>query len=242
MNYYNAAVGHEGSIAHAWSLAVEEQFYLIWPLAFLFLARGGIDRVRRVLAVTIVAVMLWRSFLYVVVDTGSPYVYNAFDTRFDSIALGCLIAAWATSETFVRTARALATRLAPLLTIAAIFATRHFMHSTYHYTIGLTLEAVLLGLLILQLMQLTSSPMWSWLESAPLRYIGLISYPIYLWHQLAIDFSHKLVTGMPARIALGFAAVVVVASGSYYFIEKPMLALRKHKRVLSPLTPAKYES
>jgi peptidoglycan/LPS O-acetylase OafA/YrhL len=183
-------------------------------------------RIRVGLTLAILAVLAWRSFLYLIVNAGTAYVYNAFDCRFDSLAVGCLIAAWSTSPKFLALATTLAHPVLPVLTIAALGVSRMLLPVTYHYTVGFTVDALLLGVLILQLLQVTSTPWWSWLDSAPLRYLGRISYPIYLWHILAVGFASRFVNGVPARILVGGLLAVLVASASYYLIEKPALRFR----------------
>src|SRR5437867_911473 len=89
---YHFGIAAVTSIAHAWSLGIEEQFYLLWPMLLLLLLRGGAARAARVLTGVIVAVVVWRSVLYAGFHVGSAYVYNAFETRFDNLAVGCLLA------------------------------------------------------------------------------------------------------------------------------------------------------
>lgn len=93
VNYFNAVNGHPGTaIAHAWSLAVEEQFYFIWPMLFLYARRKGVGFSIGITALCIVVVVALRSILYLGLSVSNAYVYNAFETRFDSLAVGCLIA------------------------------------------------------------------------------------------------------------------------------------------------------
>ncbi|HEX9393047.1 MAG TPA: acyltransferase, partial [Gemmatimonadales bacterium] len=93
VNYFNALHGHPTtSIAHAWSLGIEEQFYLLWPLLLLVLLRGGVARVARALVILIVVVVAWRCVLLLGLHVDRAYLYNAFDTRFDNLAVGCLLA------------------------------------------------------------------------------------------------------------------------------------------------------
>src|SRR6266705_6713745 len=119
VNYFNALNGHPTtSIAHAWSLGIEEQFYLLWPMLLLVLLRGGTRRAAQTLGVVIVAVLLWRTTLYAGFHVGSAYVYNAFDTRFDNLAVGCLLALTANAPAFERVAAGLSrSPLAPLVTL-----------------------------------------------------------------------------------------------------------------------------
>ena len=227
INYHNAVTGHEGPITHAWSLAIEEQFYLLWPVVFVLLARGGMARVRAGLTIAILVVTAWRSFLYLVMHVGSAYVYNAFDTRCDSLAIGCLIAAWSTSPRFLSFARALASHpLLPLLPLAGIAISRYATPLTYHYSLGLTVDPALMAILIIQILQLTASPLWHWLEWDPIRYLGRISYPIYLWHVFAVAIARRLADGLPAHVVLGVLLSIVVASLSYYVVERPALRLK----------------
>ena len=93
VNYFNAFNGHpDTSIAHMWSLGVEEQFYLLWPAIFIGLARYGRPTLRNGLIILILSGVAWRSALYFSGIVGQAYLYNAFDARFDNLAIGCLLA------------------------------------------------------------------------------------------------------------------------------------------------------
>src|SRR5258708_5916886 len=92
-NYFNALHGHPASsVAHAWSLAVELQFYVIAPVAFLLLAARGRRALLLGAAFAIAGVAAWRSFAFLWLGLGPSYAYNAFDCRFDALAAGCLLA------------------------------------------------------------------------------------------------------------------------------------------------------
>jgi peptidoglycan/LPS O-acetylase OafA/YrhL len=231
VNYYNAFNGHPStSIAHLWSLGVEEQFYLMWPALFIVLARFGIPVLRRVLVCLIVAGIAWRCVLYFGGFVGQAYLYNAFDARFDNLAVGCLLATLAASP---RTA-AVAARLGgagwmPLVTIAAMTAVVYGMSATAHHLFGFTAYAVLVAVLIVQLLQLRGSVLWRWLDFAPVRFLGAISYPIYLYHGWGLGLGHWLTMLPPAgQFAAGTLFTIVGATCSYYIVERPFLAL-KHR-------------
>jgi len=230
VNYYNALNGHPTtSISHAWSLGIEEQFYLLWPMLLLVLLRGGTRRAAQTLAGVIVAVVLWRSALYAGFHVGSAYVYNAFDTRFDNLAVGCLLALTANAPTFEGVAARLSRSVwAPLVTLALLVVSRAAIGATYHYTVGFTVDAVLVAVFIVQMLRLYRTKLWSWLETSVVRYLGVISYPLYLWHPWGLGVGHHVHAAGPAgEFAFGVLACIALATGSYFIVERPFLALKR---------------
>lgn len=91
-NYFQAFNGAPTHlVSHCWSLAVEEQFYVIWPLLLTWVMRRR-WRPERVLAISIVAIWAWRLALAGWTDTSDAYLYRALDTRGDELSMGCLLA------------------------------------------------------------------------------------------------------------------------------------------------------
>lgn len=225
-NYYNAWIGSNSwTLGHAWSLAVEEQFYLLWPL--LFLATIRLKRVHAlgVIAALIALVLIWRCVAYGHLGLGGAYVYNAFDTRFDCLAIGCGLAVIGPS---LRGTRVIARPAHPFLTLAALYISRVHGSLAYHYTVGFTVDAFLIAILIVQLVQLVEARPWRWLECRPVRFLGALSYSLYLWHGWGLSIGHHAPF---ARAATGVVASLVFALGSYYVIERPFLAWkRKYER------------
>jgi peptidoglycan/LPS O-acetylase OafA/YrhL len=215
MNYYNALNDHPStSIAHAWSLAIEEQFYLLWPAILLVILRKKRQALPWILGGLILAVVLWRSYAWQAF--GSSYVYNAFDTRCDSLAVGCLMAVLAPRLGSV--AQALSKPWLVPVTVLAIWASNL---GAIRYTIGFTLGSVALAVLMMQAMTLRPK----WLDGITLTYIGTISYGIYLYHIFGLQLGHKLFDGMAGDV-VGVVVTVVGAALSYHFFEKPILRLK----------------
>jgi len=222
-NYYNALHGHPPTaIAHAWSLAIEEQFYLLWPFLFLMFRRR-----KEFLICAIVTVLLWRTYLYGFRGVSTAYVYNAFDTRFDNLAIGCLLATLLHSGKFPRLLLNPSNPVA-LLTLGLLVVSRSFSSQLYHYTLGFTVDALLISIVVVQAILLQDSSLWRWLEHPVIRYIGTISYPMYLYHIWGIGAALRLhVWPLPTAIVI----TVLLATGSYYLIEKPFLRLKSRWNV-----------
>lgn len=241
-NYYLATHNHVGPQAHIWSLSVEEQFYLLWPALFLVLARLR-NPLPAILAL-IGVVAAWRSALYLGFGAASSYVYNAFDTRFDALLIGCALA------TLCRTDRGQtvlwrlsASAVCPALTIVALWAVRTQVSGDFHYSIGFTAEAALCALLIAQLIHQGDCRPWRWLAHPVARWLGAISYPVYLWHAWALTAADRIVDGPGLVFIVGSAIATVLAAGSYYVVERPFLALkqrasRRHAAVPTPVVMA----
>jgi peptidoglycan/LPS O-acetylase OafA/YrhL len=215
VNYYNALSGHAPTpVAHTWSLSVEQQFYLVWPIVFLALRRDGAARVRRVLAGVIGVVIAWRCAFYFGLGGSMAWVWNAFETRADALALGCLLAlGWDTAP--VRRAASVLGRWAPgpLATLALLVLSRSALSAEWwQASLGLTFTAVLAGVLVVQLAALeTRAGGTAWGHPA-VRYLGRITYGTYLFHALALDAAMHLPIGAAAQTLV--AMVLAFATGA----------------------------
>jgi peptidoglycan/LPS O-acetylase OafA/YrhL len=226
VNYFNALHGHPTtSIAHAWSLAVEEQFYLLWPLALVVLIRRG-WLFGGTLAIALVA-LAWRTIL-VGLGADVAYVYNAFDTRMDCLAIGCLVAIAAKEGRGQNAIAALSAKAwHPLVTMFLLLVSRWAPSKAYHYSLGFTVEAILCALLLIQVMRLAPLTGWKWLDHPVMRYLGLISYPMYLYHAIGGAFGRRApFGGEPVEFIVTVLATIGLATGSYYVIERPFLRRR----------------
>jgi peptidoglycan/LPS O-acetylase OafA/YrhL len=229
-DYYTATgVRHAPGVGHLWSVSVEEQFYLLWPALLLWLLRRGDVRsaYRSTLGI-VVGVLLWRSFLMLTLHFDTGYTYHAFDSRADSLLIGCLLALWTTQPGFESFAKAVAASpLYPIGTLELLMLTNQ-TGWLFMATFGWTIHACLMALLIVQLLQLYRSGLWSWLEHPVARYLGTVSYPLYLYHMLALHLAEGAHQSWRyATFALSVAAAVGLASVSYYVIERPFLQLKE---------------
>lgn len=231
-NYYYALNPESNNLfSHTWSLAVEEQFYLIFP--FIFLAfQNSTKNLSKALTLLIVIVWLWRVVLVYGLGVGDSYIYCAFDTRIDHLLVGCLLAVILREKYFPRFWKIiLSSPLMPVLTIILI-ALSIFLGDAnslkYKDTVGFAVEPILMAVLIVQLILFSASFWWQWLEWRFIKYLGTISYSLYLYQQLTLHPAVNLLSNFVLVIQVAGAVIVTISAAtfSYYLVEKPFLRLR----------------
>ncbi len=230
VNYYNVLKGHPNTaIAHAWSLGVEQQFYVLWPLLLGLVVSKGTKAVGLVIATVIVAVAGWRSIAYLGMGASSSYVYNAFETRLDCLAIGCLTAVCCQSSRFKSVIVSLSMgAVSPIMTLILLLYSRIGGSESYHYSIGFTIDSILLAILMMQLLIKSQEVWWSWIDHPVMIYLGRISYSLYLYHLLALGIAARIVPApVSARLAFSMVTCVMFASISYWLIEVPFLQWKK---------------
>lgn len=210
------------AFAWSWSLAIEEQFYLVWPALLLWrLSRG---RGATALAVSgMVVVMAERARLVLAGVSGSR-VDMGTDTRLDAIMLGCVLALLLARPAWLaRAARvAPATFPAGLALIALAYTMTISGHLHRYYLLQIPLAEIGAGLTIAAIAA-GHSPLMRLLALRPVVYLGGISYGIYLWNLLIRDVWTMLFEFPRGLGIAGWAASVVgVAALSARFLERPI--------------------
>jgi peptidoglycan/LPS O-acetylase OafA/YrhL len=222
---YFALVSNASPLRHAWSLAIEEQFYLVWPLltfACLKLGKGRTGPLTGLCAVGAVASATAMGLLYVQGDPNRAY-YGT-DTRAQGLLIGALVAIFLAH----RAGRPLP-RVVQLLGFAgaAVCVWMFSMASdsaSWMYPWGFLLFEVSTATVILAMTQPVRTPLHELLSWQPIRWVGQISYGLYLWHwpvSVAISAGNTRLTGwdlLLVRLAVTFGAAVL----SYYLIELPI--------------------
>jgi peptidoglycan/LPS O-acetylase OafA/YrhL len=232
-NYYVALGGDPSNgFSHTWSLAIEEQFYLLWPCLFL-VWRADLKKMALFLVALIEAVWLYRALLCFAFGVDQAYIYAAFDTRLDNLMVGCLLAVVVKVGALKRLWRATSAHAAlPLVTLAllilSIYAGPAYV-PRYRDVFGFALEPLLIALLITQLIALSDTPLWRWVEWPAVRFLGRISYSLYLYQQVTLFPVRKALGAYPLAVQLAAAILftVAVATVSYYVIERPFLRLKE---------------
>jgi len=223
--YVRNIFGRGTTLAHLWSLSLEEQFYFIWPLVFVVVPRRRLRVAVAVVAATVILRALGIGFGLADPKTGVFYLRPWF--RFDSIMSGCVLAlareraTWhfhLLSVWFSRIGHPLAAGL--LLAVLSYFEwTRLLMPWC------LSLETLVCTALLARLLSAKATGLQFILRQRPLTFIGRISYSIYLWQQLFI-VTKTPDWGWLRRPVLDMAFTVGCALVSWYFIERPFLRLK----------------
>lgn len=237
-NYYHPLNPTPNPLEHTWSLAVEEQFYLVWPalVTLIPLARG-----RRICGTFIpVLAMLVALLLAATLEStlAANLIYMSSATRMMSLSLGAALA-------FRELARAPSPHWRPygeLVAGAALLAADQGGRALglipaggWYWTVALLGYALFsvgaVSLLIASRDRLAATAR-AVLSLRPLRYVGRISYGLYLYHYLLLFLLglapyQVFATGAPAgRVALAAGVTLATAALSYRFIEAPLLRLK----------------
>jgi peptidoglycan/LPS O-acetylase OafA/YrhL len=192
---------------HLWSIAVEGQFYVVWP-PVLVLARR---RVVPLLVVLLAVLLVWRSDLFT--DDWSR-VYFRTDARLDALLVGCLVAA----APGLRSALA---RYAPLgaVLLGAALLTAH-RDDPWLYDGGFTLVALAAATLVASVVEDGRGS--TALAHPVLVRIGVLSYSLYLWHYPLF----RLVAELPGAVVIGPTLTALAAVASHHLVERPFLRHR----------------
>jgi peptidoglycan/LPS O-acetylase OafA/YrhL len=226
------------SIAHVWSLSVEEHFYLLWPLVMAAATPAGCRKVILGCLAGALGLRWWMLFTFP--ERNCPVDLWTV-TRIDDIAVGCLLAllardgAWrARLDTFTASNRRLALVVAAFLMSQLCFSRlvggRLFAPVPLKLLIGLAnnVNTAAIAILMWAVLARPGSAVAKVLNVPAVRYVGVISYSLYLWHPLFCGARAAVLCAFPQNLVCIFLTAVL----SYTFVERPFLALKE--RLSSP--------
>lgn len=210
-------------VGHAWSLSIEEHFYLLWPLLLLLL---GTVRSGRIAIGCLVFCFSARWIVLFAFPQWSQMAELWTFTRLDTIAAGCLLALMAGNEAWRDRLNSLcAFRGAVPVYLALLILAVGLCDLSGKLSVGVgySVNAVLIALLLWSILLRSDSRLGQFLEQDWLVAIGIRSYSIYLWQQLFLHpYRHDLLSSFPQNIVLAFGAACL----SYNLIELPALKLK----------------
>lgn len=223
--------------SHLWSLAVEEQFYLAWPLVFKYALKN-----KKVLIsfIIVAACPLIRLLGYLFQKT--EFLKFSLFANIDSLMIGCLAAIYLPLiVNIMRNYSQNAIRILATATIIFVwYLELHKIVDPLVVPLGRTITGLCASLLIVSLGFFQGGIGYALLNTKLFNYIGILSYSIYIWQQ--IFFSSKLIP--LSMLPYNFLFIIITAVISYHLIERPVLNLksrftvRRSKRVTWVPIPA----
>jgi peptidoglycan/LPS O-acetylase OafA/YrhL len=231
--------------AHTWSLAIEEQFYLLFP-ALLTCLLSRLSRRGVIMAVVALAVAscLW-GLVLLATNVFWARVYAGLDTRLWELLIGCIIALVLSSDplldhlkSFIAGARLWAHMLAAGACVTLVTLTVAVSSSDPATSyLALSLSTLSTGILILYVVTVDQSLFKRAVEWRSLVFIGKISYGLYLWHAMIYSILGR---GSPLHLMASTVLTLLISVVSYRWVEMPMLRLKS--RFQSRSTPGNLQN
>ena len=232
-NFYVIAHGWDGLLAGTgvyWSLAVEEHFYLVFPALYALAVKrelGGKAQHSLLLAACAL-VLAWRCWLVFGQGAGSDRTYIGSDTRFDSMLFGCALAVWGNPALdFEQGERPNRYELLAAAGGAALLLASFLLRApAFRESVRYSMQGV--GLYPLFFLSIRY-PRWSLLRVLnlrPVRFIGTLSYSLYLLHQVVLYAVWTLPLPYVVRSCLTLGISLLLAIAVWRYVEKPFAKLR----------------
>lgn len=220
--FYPKAHGY--FITHTWSLSIEEQFYLLWPLTVTVASRRNALRAAGALILCMPFLRLAEHFL---LPQFRGHEFFMIQGWVDTIMVGCALALVKDDSRFIRWREkyvngwtALAAAVAGLYLVPAI--TAHLPRDSkgfFSLVCGPTITAFGIGIALCYFIETRNRLVLRVVQNRAIRHIGVISYSLYLWQQLFVSERIPL-------LPLGYLFALLAAETSYWVVERPSLRLR----------------
>ncbi len=236
-NYKHLFIGNLDGIdkgtwfmGHFWSLSMEEQFYLLWPVTFVKLSTRTLIRAVLIL-ISVMPLLRVATFLFL--PGSRPHVSEMLHTGGDAILTGCLAALLEQLPGFrekyfryVEDKKLIATVACFLFIVSPLLT--WYGQAAYNLTIGITLNNFSIMFLLYWAMYVPSGPA-DFFNTPVISRLGIASYSLYVWQQLFLTDKNDLwVNKFPQNL---FVAIGI-GLASHYLVEKPILRLKdRFKRV-----------
>ncbi|MBI3222524.1 MAG: acyltransferase [Nitrosomonadales bacterium] len=241
-DFYHASnfIEHTYLATHFWSLAVEEQFYLVWPLAIFLIPA---HRFRRFLLWVIVAGPFMRFALAIISDANvlpsfpktDIFVYVLPFSHVDAFAIGGYFALYGKSrQAYLVWLYVAAVLMVGVLT-SWIFSQQvqwgqlgygPFMADSYKHVWGYTLVNLMFAYVLVHIRDRAFLPVF--FENPVLVYLGTISYGLYVFHYPVLGFVYKAMYGFPdiVQVLSALLITIMVSAISYEFVEKRFIGAK----------------
>lgn len=218
---------HFWFVGHFWTLALEEQFYLLWPLA---LVSVGLGCSRRLAFAILVVCPVLRVLTYLFWPEGRNQTALMLPTAADSMMAGAVLAL---SEGNARFEAWVARLSLPLAAFGALLVVGilsplllHRFMGAYDLPVGRSVNALAIAVILIYVTRSSDSWMGRVLNCRIAVFTGTISYSLYLWQQLFLTPLNQTWTGLfPCNLGLSLVAAMV----SHYVVERPFMRLKERR-------------
>lgn len=227
---YWASFAQPSMFDHLWSLAIEEQFYVLWPLVVLVIWTVTRRPQRTLLVLSVVGAVVSVAVMFAIYDGGDPTrVYMGTDTRASSLLVGALVATAPARQFVRRVVSALGRRLDLVLVALGGFvlwswASIDGASAESLYRGGLFAHSLACAFLVVLVASGSGGVSLRALGWAPLAWIGTLSYGLYLWHWPVYVVLTSERTGLDgvALLAVRIAVSASIAYASFRLVEDPL--------------------
>ncbi len=223
--------------AHLWSLAVEEQFYLLWPCILAFKVNKNPKRLLAYLAVPLIVAPIMRLMEckhWYGESQQFLFQWGSFFTRFDCLAYGCIgavLLAYNREKTVIFFQKKVGLKIFVVMSLIAFPTFFRVLHFPASIQAACGNSFLALGFIALLLHSVLNPGLviYRWLNWNWVAHLGVLSYSIYIWQQMFCGTS-LTVFGMTdawwTRFPVWILCALVAAHASFYLLERPLLRLR----------------
>jgi peptidoglycan/LPS O-acetylase OafA/YrhL len=241
-NYYQLYGIHRGipGLGVVWSLAVEEHFYLLFPLLYMAMQKWLLSWRHQawLLWGFCAAILAWRCMLVFNMHLGTDRIYPTTDTRIDSILFGCALAVW--NNPYADNSAPTATAVLPGRwkylflpgAAAALLWCVAFDDPIFQNTVSFSIQGLALSVVFIAAVRFHDWPPFRLLNRRPVVFIGTLSYSLYLVHDIFLQATLRLWPYAHAwqRAVVALTASFLTSWAIYRAMEKPCASLRKQLR------------
>lgn len=233
-NYYQIYADHGVAMAGTgvfWSLAVEEHFYLLFPLLYAWLRpRFSVYQQTSILLILCAAALAWRCALHYHFHAEFNRTFFATDTRFDSILLGCVFAIIANPIGNDPLHGWILRQMKWILPLCVVVLLGTFLDRDegFRETLRYTLQGLALIPLFIAAVHYQQSWPVLFLNLPLIRFLGVLSYSLYLCHLIIMENIDRVWTTNPVLAqAVSLGCALCFATLVHYLIERPCTRIRK---------------